>query len=72
MGHDVTILERNPTALLHDQGAGIVAGGDTLAFFRHYVRSDRPLAVSSYKRQYLDKEGRVIHTEEMVQNMTSV
>lgn len=58
--------------LLQDQGAGIVAGGDTLAFFNRYVRSgDRPIAVSSYKRQYLDREGEVIHTEEMVQNMTS-
>lgn len=72
LGHNVTILERNPTALLHDQGAGIVAGGDTLAFFKRYVRSDRPLAVTSYKRQYLNKNGDVVHTEEMVQNMTSV
>ncbi|KAL2279625.1 hypothetical protein FJTKL_13312 [Diaporthe vaccinii] len=70
-GHDTTILERNPTPLLQDQGAGIVAGGDTLGFLKTYVRSDRPMAVTSHKRLYLDKDGIVIHTEEMEQNMTS-
>lgn len=72
LGHDTTILERNPTALLHNQGAGIVAGGDTLEFFKRYVRSERPIAVSSHKRMYLGKNGEVVHTEDMEQNMTSV
>lgn len=30
------------------------------------------MAVRSHKRLYLNKEGNVIHTEEMEQNMTSV
>lgn len=72
LGHDTTILERNPTPLLQDQGAGIVAGGDTLRFLKTYIRCDRPMAVRSHKRLYLDKRGNVIHTEEMEQNMTSV
>lgn len=72
LGHDTTILERNPTPLLHNQGAGIVAGGDTLAFYKKYVRSERPIAVSSQKRMYLNKEGEIVHTEDMEQNMTSV
>ncbi|KAI0140199.1 FAD/NAD(P)-binding domain-containing protein [Xylariaceae sp. FL1272] len=38
LGHKTTILERNPTPLLQDQGAGIVAGGDTLEFLEKYVR----------------------------------
>ncbi|KAF2477662.1 FAD/NAD(P)-binding domain-containing protein [Lindgomyces ingoldianus] len=71
LGHAVTILERNPTALLHNQGAGIVAGGDTLTFFKRYDRCGRQLAVSSQRRQYLDKEGKIVHREDMVQNMTS-
>jgi 2-polyprenyl-6-methoxyphenol hydroxylase-like FAD-dependent oxidoreductase len=71
LGHTVTILERNPTALLHNQGAGIVAGGDTLAFFKRYDRCGRQLAVSSQRRQYLNKEGDIVHKEDMVQNMTS-
>jgi 2-polyprenyl-6-methoxyphenol hydroxylase-like FAD-dependent oxidoreductase len=70
-GHHVTILERNPTPLLHNQGAGIVAGGDTLRFFKRYDRCNRPLAVSSQRRQYLDNDGEIIHCEDMVQKMTS-
>jgi 2-polyprenyl-6-methoxyphenol hydroxylase-like FAD-dependent oxidoreductase len=72
IGHDTTILERNPTPLLEQQGAGIVAGGDTLAFFQRYNRCDRPFAVTSHRRQYLDKQGNVVHKEDMDQNMTSV
>jgi 2-polyprenyl-6-methoxyphenol hydroxylase-like FAD-dependent oxidoreductase len=69
--HRITILERNPTPLLHNQGAGIVAGGDTLSFFKRYDRCNRTLAVSSQRRQYLDKNGEIVHREDMVQNMTS-
>lgn len=69
--HRITVLERNPTPLLHNQGAGIVAGGDTLGFFKRYDRCGRQLAVSSQRRQYLDKDGRIVHREDMVQNMTS-
>ncbi|ORY02578.1 hypothetical protein BCR34DRAFT_627530 [Clohesyomyces aquaticus] len=69
--HTITILERNPSSLLHNQGAGIVAGGDTLAFFKRYDRCGRDLAVSSQCRQYLDKDGKIVHREDMVQNMTS-
>ncbi|KAJ4298202.1 hypothetical protein N0V90_006101 [Kalmusia sp. IMI 367209] len=69
--HRITILERNPTPLLHNQGAGIVAGGDTLNFFKRYDRCNRSLAVSSQRRQYLNKDGEIVHKEDMVQNMTS-
>ncbi|KAF2641168.1 FAD/NAD(P)-binding domain-containing protein [Massarina eburnea CBS 473.64] len=69
--HNITILERNPTPLLHNQGAGIVAGGDTLRFFKRYDRCNRDLAVSSQRRQYLGKDGDIVHREDMVQNMTS-
>lgn len=72
LGHETAILERNPTPLLDDQGAGIGAGGDTLAFFKRYDRCDRSFAVSSHRRQYLNRDGDVIHKEDMVQNMTSV
>ena len=70
-GFDTTVLERNPTNLLDNQGAGIVAGGDTLAFFEKYDRCKRPVAVPSQKRMYLDKQGRVVHEEVMKQTMTS-
>ncbi|KIW26186.1 uncharacterized protein PV07_09300 [Cladophialophora immunda] len=70
-GYDTTILERNPTNLLENQGAGIVAGGDTLAFFERYDRCKRPVAVTSQKRMYLDQSGEVVHEEVMKQTMTS-
>lgn len=70
-GISTTILERNPTNLLDNQGAGIVAGGDTLAFFEKYDRCKRDVAVPSQKRMYLNKEGEVVHEEKMRQNMTS-
>lgn len=53
----VRILERSPTALLHNQGAGIVAGGETLQFFDQYVRPGRDIAVTSPMRHYLDRTG---------------
>lgn len=49
-----------------------MAGGDTVDFFKRYVRSERPIAVTSHKRMYLGKDGDVVHTEDMEQNMTSV
>ncbi|KAI9715914.1 MAG: hypothetical protein M1828_000541 [Chrysothrix sp. TS-e1954] len=71
LGHDTTILERNPSPHLQNQGAGIVAGGDTLGFFNRYDRCQRPIACTSQCRMYLDKSGEIVHREDMVQNMTS-
>ncbi|POS68632.1 hypothetical protein DHEL01_v212974 [Diaporthe helianthi] len=69
--HRITILERNATPLLNDQGAGIAAGGDTLAFFKRYDRCGRQLSVLSKRRQYLNKEGEIIYTKDLVRSMTS-
>lgn len=71
LGHVVRIFERNATPLLHNQGAGIVAGGDVQAFFNKYDATRRPIAVASKLRQYLDRQGDQIHREDMVQKMTS-
>jgi 2-polyprenyl-6-methoxyphenol hydroxylase-like FAD-dependent oxidoreductase len=71
LGHNVTILERNPTKLLQNQGAGIVAGGDTLEYMKTYDRCNRPIAVQSQARMYLDRAGNVVHRVDMQQNMTS-
>jgi 2-polyprenyl-6-methoxyphenol hydroxylase-like FAD-dependent oxidoreductase len=71
LGHRVTILERSPTPLLQDQGAGVVAGSDVQAFFAAYDRTRTPLAVPSRARQYLDRVGKVIDREEREQQMTS-
>lgn len=70
-GYNTTLLERTPQNLLHNQGAGIVAGGDTIKFFEKYDRTGKPVAVPSHKRIYLNKEGQIIHEEKNRQNMTS-
>ncbi|KAK5233435.1 hypothetical protein LTR47_005528 [Exophiala xenobiotica] len=71
LGHRVTIFERSPTPLLHDQGAGVVAGGETQAFFRKHDLAKRPIGVTSQARFYLDHAGNVIDREDHQQSMTS-
>ncbi len=68
---NIRILERNPTPLLHDQGAGVVAGQDVQRFFEHHDRTRTPLTVTSHQRLYLDKSGKVIDREDKEQHMTS-
>ena len=70
-GYNTTILERNPTNLLDNQGAGIVAGGDTLTFFERYDRCKRPVAVPAPKRMYLDQSGNVVQEMPLKGTMTS-
>lgn len=67
----IRILERNPTPLLYDQGAGVVAGEGVQDFFRKHDRTKTPLAVTSHQRLYLNKEGMVIDREDREQHMTS-
>jgi 2-polyprenyl-6-methoxyphenol hydroxylase-like FAD-dependent oxidoreductase len=68
---NIRIFERNPTPLLHDQGAGVVAGQDTQTFFQKYDRTQTPLTVTSSQRLYLDRSGATNHREGSVQQMTS-
>lgn len=68
---NIRILERNPTPLLHDQGAGVVAGQDVQEFFRKHDRTKTPLTVTSHQRLYLDRSGNVINRENKEQHMTS-
>lgn len=69
----VRILERSPRALLHNQGAGIVAGNEPQLFFEEYVRPGRDFAVTSPMRHYLNREGDVMSetVEHRAQRMTS-
>ena len=69
----VQILERSPTALLHNQGAGVVAGSETQQFFDQYVRARRDIAITSPLRHYLNRDGEVMPetVEHRAQRMTS-
>lgn len=68
---NIRVLERNPTPLLHDQGAGVVAGPEAQQFFTKFDRTRTPLIVTSHQRLYLDKNGNVIDREQKEQQMTS-
>lgn len=57
--------------LLHDQGAGVVAGDEVHKFMSKYDKSERPIAVDSKQRLYLNKGGEVIDREDKLQRMTS-
>jgi 2-polyprenyl-6-methoxyphenol hydroxylase-like FAD-dependent oxidoreductase len=71
LGHNVHILERNPTPLLHDQGAGIVAGAETRDYIEKFDKSKREITVKAAFRRYLDIQGNEIHREDWPQYMTS-
>ncbi|EMD94874.1 hypothetical protein COCC4DRAFT_147154 [Bipolaris maydis ATCC 48331] len=68
---NIRIFERNPTPLLQDQGAGVVAGPKVQKFFETHDRTHTPLTVPSHQRQYLDKEGKIISRHDQDQHMTS-
>jgi 2-polyprenyl-6-methoxyphenol hydroxylase-like FAD-dependent oxidoreductase len=68
---NIRIFERNPTALLHDQGAGVVAGPDVQNFFNKHDRTKTPLSVASHQRLYLNKRGETVDREDRRQQMTS-
>ena len=68
---NIRIFERNPTPLLQDQGAGVVAGQDVQKFFKTHDRSQTTLTVPSHQRLYLDKGGKVIDRHDQEQRMTS-
>jgi 2-polyprenyl-6-methoxyphenol hydroxylase-like FAD-dependent oxidoreductase len=68
---NIRIFERNPTPLLQDQGAGVVAGQDVQKFFKTYDKSQTPLTIPSHQRLYLDRTGNVIDRKNQEQRMTS-
>ncbi|KAF1942945.1 FAD/NAD(P)-binding domain-containing protein [Clathrospora elynae] len=68
---NIRIFERNPTPLLQDQGAGVVAGQDVQKFFKTHDRTQTPLTIPSHQRLYLDKSGNKIDRENTEQQMTS-
>ena len=71
LGHNVHILERNPTRLLQDQGAGIVVGAETRDYIEQFDKSRQDIVVRSAFRHYLDIQGNEIHREDWPQYTTS-
>ncbi|KAK0116571.1 hypothetical protein ONS96_012428 [Cadophora gregata f. sp. sojae] len=71
LGHNVRIFERSPTAMLQDQGAGIVFGPEAQEYFSKHVKINRHLSVPSHLRRTLDRQGKVISENNKRQEMVS-
>lgn len=65
------VLERNPSPLRHNEGAGIVAGDELQEFVRIFDATHRPIFVASRSRHFIDRDGSQIHQIERLQQMTS-
>lgn len=71
LGNDITIFERSPILLLHDQGAGTVAGKEAKSFLARHDITRGEYAVTSKKRLYLTRAGAVIQKEDSEERTTS-
>ena len=59
LGHNLHVLEQNPTSTRADQGAGITAGPHAEAFFKHHDLSGEPWSVPCPGFQLLDVNAKV-------------
>ena len=71
LGYSVKLFERNPTPLLQNQGAGLVAGEHVQAFLSKYDRTKRAVVIPCKFSQYLDSSGSQIHRHPTPMKMTS-
>jgi 2-polyprenyl-6-methoxyphenol hydroxylase-like FAD-dependent oxidoreductase len=60
IGYQVHVLERNETAALESQAAGIRAGPEVHDFLTQYTRSPLDYAITTHKVELMDSEGQVV------------
>jgi 2,6-dihydroxypyridine 3-monooxygenase len=65
----VTVLERSLT--VESQGAGIVLGRWSTAFFQVFDKTETEIAVPAYRRQFFNRNGSIMREEKINLNMTS-
>ncbi|TCD61913.1 hypothetical protein EIP91_007727 [Steccherinum ochraceum] len=71
LGHDVTIYEQIPAALLQDRGAGMGMFAETIAFLAKYDLTHTEAGCKSSYRWWMDKEGREIARMDMPSDRTT-
>lgn len=71
LGHNVRILNRDPSSSLQGQGAGISALQNVQEFLKSYDITKKPHSVLSSQIQFLNKQGAVTKTAEVSMHMTS-
>ena len=71
LGHNVHILNRDPSSSLQGQGAGISAMQNVQDFLSNYDLSKQPYSIPSPNIQFLNREGELIKTWKVSVTMTS-
>lgn len=71
LGHNVRILERSQSDLLHDQGAGVTAMENVLQFLSKHDLSKQPNYVASAQIQFLDRAANIVKIWKVPLSMTS-
>jgi len=71
LGHNVRILERSPSDLLHGQGAGVSAMEKVLEFLSKHDLSQQPRFVPSAQIQFLDRAANIVKIWKVPLSMTS-
>ena len=71
LGHNVHILNRNPSAVLHDQGAGLTALQDVQDFIQQFDLLEQPYSIPSPHVQFLNKDAEVVRKWDIATQMTS-
>lgn len=70
-GHDVHIFEKT-TEKLKDRGAGIVLQHELMDFLTGYkIASVEEISVPIHQRRYIDKNGKTVHSDNTLQEMTA-
>lgn len=71
LGHNVHILNRDPSSSMQGQGAGISALQNVQELLQSYDITKKPHSVLSPQIQFLNKEGAVTKTMEVAMHLTS-
>ncbi|CAF4219697.1 unnamed protein product, partial [Adineta steineri] len=70
LGHNVHILERNPTRYYQGNGAGISAGPELRDYMDKFDKTGRNFIIPSTFRRFLDIHGNEIHREDWIRPTT--
>lgn len=71
LGHNVRILNRDPSNSLQSQGAGVSITQYVHEFFQKHDLSKLPLFLDSPYTKFIDREARVVEIRNVVMQMTS-
>jgi 2-polyprenyl-6-methoxyphenol hydroxylase-like FAD-dependent oxidoreductase len=71
LGHDVRILETDPSSIRSSQAAGIHAGAAVQEFFEKHDLTGGPWAIACSGLQFIDKQNKVVRLLNLPMQMTA-